>query len=117
MARKMCTETVEHLEAVLASRLISLNKNPGLRPIGIGEVLGRIIGKAVMVVLKEDIGESAGNLQMCAGKPAGSEAAIHALKDIFGEEDAEAAIMVDATNAFNLLNRQVLLQIVIKRKL
>ena len=109
MAKKMCTESVENLEAVMACRLIPLDKNPGLRPIGIGEVLRRIIGKSVMVVLKEDIGEAAGNLQMCAGKPAGSEAAIHALKDIFGEEDAEAAIMVDATNAFNLLNRQVLL--------
>ena len=88
MARKMCTETVEHIEAIMACRLIPLDKNPGLRPIGIGEVLRRIIGKAVMAVLKEDIGESAGNLQMCAGKSAGSEAAIHALKDIFGEEDA-----------------------------
>jgi hypothetical protein len=62
-----------------------------------------------MVILKQDISEAAGNLQMCAGKPSGSEAAVHALRNIFDEEDAEAVIMVDATNAFNLLNRNVLL--------
>ena len=110
MTKKLCTERVENLDAVMACRLVPLDKNPGLRPIGIGEVIRRIIGKTVMAVLKEDIGEASGNLQMCAGKPAGAEAAIHALKDIFDKEDAEAVIMVDATNAFNLLNRRVLLQ-------
>ena len=109
MARKLCTDEVAYLEPVMACRLIPLDKNPGLRPIGIGEVLRRIIGKTVMVVLKEDISEAAGNLQMCAGKPSGAEAAVHALRHIFDEEDAEAVIMVDATNAFNLLNRKVLL--------
>ena len=45
-----------------------LNKMPtGIRPIGIGEVLRRIIGKAIRWEIKEDIIESAGCLQVCAG--------------------------------------------------
>ena len=32
-----------------------LDKNPGLRPIGVVEVLRRIIGKSISSVLKEDI--------------------------------------------------------------
>ena len=31
------------LEPLVASRLIPLNKNPGVRPIGVGEVLRKII--------------------------------------------------------------------------
>ena len=33
------------LEAFTACRLIPLDKNPGIRPIGVGEVLRRIVGK------------------------------------------------------------------------
>ena len=51
--RKLCT--VDHLqdslEAFLACRLIPLDKNPGLRPIGVGEILRRIAGKALLPVL------------------------------------------------------------------
>ena len=32
-------------EALVACRLIPLNKNPCVRPIGVGEVIRRIIGK------------------------------------------------------------------------
>ena len=48
------------LEAFFACRLIPFDKNPGLQPVGVGEVLRRIAGKAVMKVLKEDIKKAAG---------------------------------------------------------
>ena len=36
------------IEAFIACRLIPLNKNPGVRPIGIGEILRIIISKAIV---------------------------------------------------------------------
>ena len=101
--------TYTNLEAYTACRLIPLDKNPGVRPIGVGEVLRRIIGKAILSVIKPEILSSAGNLQLCAGQPGGCEAAVHAISDIFEEEETDALLLVDADNAFNSLNRRVLL--------
>ena len=98
------------LEAFLACRLIPLDKNPGLRPIGAGEALRRIAGKVVMKVVKEDIKKAAGCLQLCAGQEAGCEAAIHAMQKIFESNKTEAILIVDAENAFNSINRKVLLR-------
>ena len=79
------------------------------RPIGIREVLRRIIGKIVVWQLKEDIKEAAGPLQTCAGHPAGAEAAIHAMQTIFNDDTTDAILLIDATNAFNSMNRSVAL--------
>ena len=56
MCRRLCTEFVDptSLQPLLSCRLISLDKNPGVRLIGIGEVLRRIIGKAVTTFIKGD---------------------------------------------------------------
>ena len=80
-----------------------------MRPIGIDEVLRRIIGKAIGWTLKTDIQESAGPLQTSTGLKGGAEAAIHAMKEIFDDDDTDAVILVDASNAFNALNRKVAL--------
>ena len=111
LARKLATEMVDpkSLEAFVACRLIPLDKCPGVRPIGIGEILRRIIGKVIGWALKEDIQIAAGPLQAATGLQGGAEAAIHAMKQVFEDEDTEAVILVDASNAFNSLNRQVAL--------
>lgn len=117
-ARLLCTRKIEikpssqkktNLEAYVACRLIPLDKKPGVRPIGVGEVLRRIIGKAIISIVKPEIIESAGSLQLCAGQQAGCEAAVHAMADIFAEEATDGILLVDASNAFNALNRNVLL--------
>ena len=61
----MASETVDpnSLEAYTTCRLIPLNKNPGVRPIGVGQTLRRIIGKTLGWVLKEYIQVIAGPLQ------------------------------------------------------
>ena len=80
-----------------------------MRPIGVGEVLRRIAGKVVMMVVKGDVKEAAGSLQLCAGQESGSEAAIHAMHDIFEDSETEAVLSVDAANAFNSINRTAIL--------
>ena len=110
-AWRLCTVNIDSnaLEAYTACRLIPLDKSPGVRPIGIGEVLRRIIGKAVISLVKRDIIDGAGDLQMCAGQSSGCEAAVHAISEIFEEQATDGLLLVDASNAFNALNRKVLL--------
>ena len=111
MVRRLCTTDVhpDGLTAFVACRLIPLNKNPGVRPIGIGEVPRRIMAKAILRTIGDDIQSAAGPLQACAGHEAGCEAAVHAMKEIYSHDDTEAILLVDATNAFNVINRQAAL--------
>ena len=92
--KSLCVEEnlSSSLEAFLACRLILLDKKPGLRPIGVGEILRRIAGKVVVSVIREDIITSVGSLQVCSGHEAGCEAAVHAMHDIFEEENTEAVL-------------------------
>lgn len=111
VAKRLCTTQVDSdgLSAYVACRLIPLNKDPGVRPIGVGEVPRRIVAKAILKAIGEDVKSAAGALQTCAGHEAGCEAAIHAMKEIESMDDTEAMLLVDATNAFNTLNRKAAL--------
>ena len=70
MTQKLCTQKVEinkegrtnHLEVYSAWHLILLDKNPGVRPIGVSEVLRRIIGKVIIDTISPEILKSAGPL-------------------------------------------------------
>ena len=84
--------------AFVACRLIPLNKNPGVRPIGIGEVPRRIIAKPILKTISDDIQSATGPLQACAGHEAGCEAAVHATKEIYTHDETEATLLVDAIN-------------------
>ena len=105
--RRICSTLTypSGLAVFIACRLIPLNKNPGVRLIGICETVRRIVGKAVLSVTKSDIQSAVGPLQLCAGHDAGCEAAIHAMREIFDDEETEGVLLVDAKNAFNSLNR------------
>ena len=96
----------EGLSAFAASRLIALDKHPGVRPIGVGEVLRQIVCKAILSICHRDIQSCVGTLQLCVGHKSGCEAAVHALCNIFSNENTNAVILVDASNAFNSLNRK-----------
>ena len=112
LARRLGTSYLDPsgIQAFVACRLVALDKCPGVRPIGIGEVLRRIVGKAVLSILKEEIMEATGVLQLCAGQEAGCEVAVHALREVFNSSDSEAILLVDASNAFNSLNRKMALR-------
>ena len=108
---ELCTTPTDPrcVSPLLACRLIALDKNPGVRPIGIGETPRRIIAKALIAVTRSDILETVGSTQLCAGQIAGAESAVHAVRECFQLEGTEAVLLVDASNAFNSLNRNVAL--------
>ena len=62
-----------------------------------------------MSIVRDDIQAVAGSLQLCAGQLLGCEAAVHSMRQLYSSPDVEAAILVDASNAFNSLNRQAAL--------
>ena len=97
------------LEAFIANRLIPLNKNPGIRSVGVGEVVRRIAEKVIMDIAKKDVQQAAGFLKVCAGQDAGAEAPIQALYDLFQQDETGAVLLVDAENAFNSINRKAML--------
>ena len=57
-----------------------------------------------MSVTKQEVIDACGSLQVCAGQKSGSEAVVHAMRSIFDADDTEA-VLIDASNAFNSLNR------------
>ena len=108
-AKRLCTNFIDPSTItplrLLACRLIVLNKNPGVRPIGIGATARRIMPKAILMVTRMDIQEAAGSIQLCAGQISGIEASVHAVHSLFQRDETEAILLVDANNAFNSLNR------------
>jgi hypothetical protein len=73
----------EELRALCANRLVPLDKKPGVRPIGVGHVLKRVLAKCMLALTKADIEEVCGNEQLCAGASNGTEAAIHAMNSSY----------------------------------
>ena len=58
--------------------LVALDKQPGVRPLGIGEAWMHAVSKLVLMQCGLDNKEACGNTQLCAGLKAGIEGAIHA---------------------------------------
>ena len=112
VARKLCCEYVDPqcVSALVSSRLIALDKKPGVRPIGIGEVIRRVVGKSILNVIKSDIMEVTGCSQLCAGVSSACEAVAQAVREVYDSDGAEGFLLVDATNAFNSLNRGMALR-------
>lgn len=73
VGRRICQHVVDPagLIAFTACRLVALDKCPGVRPVGIGEVVRRILGKAVLIVTSPDVQQVTGALQLCASLQAG----------------------------------------------
>ena len=112
IAKKLATEELnpELMEPYNACRLIPLDKNPGVRPTGIGEVMRRIIGRTITKCLKNELMSLGSNYQLCLGQKCGIEYAIHTLRNQYSKTSADAVLLIDAENAFNSLNRKLALR-------
>jgi len=100
------------IRALVANHLIALDKCPGVCPIGIGETLRCVIGKVVCYATRVDFELAYGSDQLCGDVKSGIEGAIHAMSSLFlqyGSASGWDVLLVDASNAFNSLNRVTLL--------
>ena len=63
----LATQTLppDSLTPFTACRLIAMDKNPGVRPIEVSEVLHSILAKSILRVTSEDVMEASGFLQKC----------------------------------------------------
>ena len=76
-----------------------------MRRIDICETARRIISKAILHAIKDDIQDATWSLQLSARQIAGFEASIHFMRESFHSESTEAVLLVNTSNAFNALNR------------
>ena len=98
--------------ALRMGRLIALDKSPGVRPVGIGEIWSRLIAKVILVEAGPEAKNACGDNQLCAGLEAGIEGGIHAVNQVWKEieqEENNGFLLVDARNAFNELSRAAML--------
>ena len=77
------------IKALFSNRLIALDKNPGVRPIGVGETLRRILGKAVADITGDDLIDVFGTQQLAGGVECGIEASIHGLRELFQRKSGQ----------------------------
>ena len=94
--------------AFMSNRLIALDKCPGVRPVGVGEVWRRLFAKSVIKVAGRQAKSACGTSQLCAGLEAGIEGAVHAVNalwEVHQHDDDWGFLLVDARNAFNEGNR------------
>ena len=75
----LCTEDLsnEDLSAFTTTRLIPIDKKPGVRLIAVGEVFRRIIFKLLMKVIEQDVLRATAPFQVCVGVPSACKAAAH----------------------------------------
>ena len=112
IAMRIATEEIvsEFLEPYNACRLIPLDKNPAVRPIGVGEFLKRIIGRSTLRCIQNDLRLLGTNQQLCLGQNCGIEHVIHSLRNEFEKAEVIGNLVIDAKNAFNSLNRDLALR-------
>ena len=67
------------------------------------------MGKAVMNVVSSEVLQATGPIQLSGGHESGFEAAVFAMRRIFHDSATDGILFVDASNAFNNLNRHVAL--------
>ena len=75
--------------ALMSGRLIVLYKQPGIRPVGVGETWRRMVVKCLLKVAGPEAKAACGMTQLAGGLEAGIEGAIHAMHVLWEEHKKE----------------------------
>ena len=94
LARRLTNSVVpwNDIRALISNCLVALDKCPGVRPVGIGETLRRIIGKIMCTASRLDLEVQCGTDQLCAGVKCGTEGTVHAMCGLFKEHHAVSLV-------------------------
>ena len=97
-----------------SARLVALPKGPGkIRPVAVGTVLRRLISKAAMPLALDECRDYLQPYQLANATPCGIDAIVHRARELIrlhGGDSKLAHVAVDAKNAFNLVERQEMLE-------
>ena len=97
----------ESTRPLRAVRIVAIpKKSGGVRPIGIGESLRRVITKVLAWRMKKEVKEATGSMH-ASGLQGACEAAISAVQEEY--ESGKSILIMDAKNAFSNLNRDAAL--------
>ena len=89
------------------------NKDGGIRPIAAGSSLRRLVAKAACKAVTSKTSSRFFPVQIGFGVPQAAEAAAHAVRVYFsGLQPGEDPLQLDFKNAFNMVRRDTMFQIV-----
>ena len=111
-AKRLATSIIstDDLIAYNSCQLVALDKCPGVRLVGIGEVLRRITGRKIVDCIRQDLTSLGGSTQLCLCQKSCIKYAIHSLHHSFDDPKNEAILLIDDKDAFNVLNRRTALE-------
>ena len=93
-------------------RLAALDKCPGVRPIGIGDITRRLVCKILLIVTGKEATRACGTDQLYSGLEARIEGGIHHARSMWDahvdDDQPWGILMIDARNAFNEGNRKII---------
>ena len=98
--------------ALMSGQLISLDNQPGIMPVIVGETWRRMMANCLLRVAGPESKSACGTTQLEGGLGSGIEGAIHAMRVLWEEHKAEedwGFSLIDARNAFNEENRTAML--------
>ena len=98
--------------ALMSDRLITLDKQPGIRPVGVGNTWRRMMATCLLQVAWPEDKSACGTTQNSGGLEARIEGAIHVMRVLWEEHKKEedlGFLIIDARNAFNEDNRTAML--------
>ena len=94
-----------------AALMALVKDNGGVRPIAVGEVFRRLVGKCLCASVKEDAQQYFHPLQVGVATPLGVEAAVHSARSWMQRAaPGKGLLKLDFRNALNIVSRDVALQ-------
>ena len=100
--------------AMTWGRLVGLDKHPGVRPIGIGDILRKLLCKVMLIIVDNEGTRACGTDQLCSGLEVKIVGGIHHMRSLWDEhkkdkDDTWGVLLIDVRNTFKEENRKMMM--------